>query len=120
MDVIEESIEGVGAFGAMGTVESAPAGLNHHDVLVERFAVFAAEPDCYRSGLLWAAAAAIHAGTTVLGLVLLEAPTTCIGELHRLTGSSGPAALLSLLLQKIKPRTFYQGLFLWLMLLQFS
>lgn len=57
----------------MGTVVSALAGLDHHDVLVEGLAILAAELDTDGSGVVRGAAAAIHTGTTVLWPVLLEA-----------------------------------------------
>lgn len=64
----------------MGTVVSALARLNHHDVLVEGLAIFAAELDTDGSGVMGGAASAIHTGSTVLGPVLLEARTAGIGE----------------------------------------
>ncbi len=48
-------------------VVGALAGLDHHDVLVEGLAVLAAELDADGAGLLWAAAAAVHAGAQYLG-----------------------------------------------------
>lgn len=97
VDVIEESVEWVGGFIGMRTVEVALAGFNHHHILVEGLAIFTAEldPDC--SGLLRTAAPPIHAGTTILGPELLQTGATRIGELDQLTGFLGPAALLSLL-----------------------
>ncbi len=99
MDVIEESVEGVGGFVAMGAVVGALAGLDHHDVLVEGLAVLAAELDADGAGLLWAAAAAVHAGAAVPGAVLLQAGASGVGELHWLHGLLGPVAFLSLLLR---------------------
>lgn len=98
MDVIEESVEGVGCLIGMGTVEGALAGLDHHDVLVEGLAIFAAELDPDGAGLLGAAAAAIHAGSAVLGPVLLEAGAASIGKLDCLGGLLCPVALLAFLL----------------------
>lgn len=97
MDVIEESVEGVGGVVAMGAVVGALAGLDHHDVLVEGLAVLAAELDADGAGLLRAAAAAVHAGAAVPGAVLLQAGASGVGELHRLHGLLGPVAFLSLL-----------------------
>lgn len=99
MDVVEESVEGVGAVIAMGAVVSALAGLDHHDVLVEGVAILAAELDVDGAGLLWTAAAAIHAGAAVSDAVLLQAGASSVGELHRLHGLLGPVAFLSLLLR---------------------
>lgn len=99
MDVVEESVEGVGAVIAMGAVVSALAGLDHHDVLVEGVAILAAELDADGAGLLWTAAAAIHAGAAVSDAVLLQAGASGVGELHRLHGLLGPVAFLSLLLR---------------------
>lgn len=104
VDVIEESVEGVGCLIGMGTVEGALAGLDHHDVLVEGLAILAAELDPDGAGLLGAAAAAIYAGSAVLGPVLLEAGAACIGELHCLGGLLCPVALLSFLLTENKER----------------
>lgn len=82
MDVVGEAVEGVGGFVGMGTVVGALAGLDHHDVLVEGLAVLAAELDADGSCVVGAAAAAVHAGPTVPGLVLLEAGAAGVGELH--------------------------------------
>ncbi len=99
MNVIEESVEGVGGVVALGAVVGALAGLDHHDVLVEGLSILAAELDADGAGLLWAAAAAIHAGAAVPGPVLLQAGASGVGELHRLHGLLGPVAFLSLLLR---------------------
>lgn len=98
MDVVEESVEGVGGFVGMGTVEGAFAGLDHHDVLVEGLSVLTAELDPDGAGLLGGTAAAVHTGSTVLGPVLLQAGAAGIGELLSLGRLLGSAALLSLLL----------------------
>lgn len=103
VDVIGEAVEGVGGFVGMGTVVGALAGLDHHDVLVEGLAVLAAELDTDGSGVMGAAAAAVHAGSAVLGPVLLQAGATSVGELHWLAGLLGSAALLSFL-QKNKQK----------------
>lgn len=97
VDVVGEAVEGVGGFVGMGTVVSALAGLDHHDVLVEGLAILAAEldPDC--SGVVGAAAAPVHAGSAVLRPVLLQAGAAGVGELHWLTGLLGSATLLSFL-----------------------
>lgn len=97
VDVIGEPVEGVRGFVGMGTVDGALAGLDHHDVLVEGLSVLAAELDPDGPGVLGAAAAAVHTGTTVLGPVLLQAGTSCIGELDSLAGLFGSVALLSFL-----------------------
>lgn len=97
VDVVGEAVEGVGGFVGMGTVVGALAGLDHHDVLVEGLAVLAAELDADGSGVVGAAAAAVHAGAAVLGPVLLQAGAAGVGELHWLAGLLGSAALLSLL-----------------------
>lgn len=81
----------------MGTVEVALARLDHHDVLVEGLSVLATEFDPDGSGQLGTAAAAVHTGAAVLGPVLLLAGAAGIGELHRLAGLLGSAALLSFL-----------------------
>ena len=81
----------------MGTVEGALAGLDHHDVLVEGLAVLAAELDPDGPGVLGAAAAAVDAGATVPGPVLLQAGTAGIGELDSLAGLLGSVTLLSFL-----------------------
>lgn len=95
VDVIGEAVKGVGGFVGMGTVVGALAGLDHHDVLVEGLTVLAAELDTDGSGVMGAAAAAVHTGSAVLGPVLLQAGATSIGELHWLAGLLGSAALLS-------------------------
>lgn len=97
MDVIGEAVEGVGGFIGIRTVVSALAGLNHHDVLVEGLAVLTAELDADGSGVVRAAAAPVHAGSAVLGPVLLQAGAAGVGELNRLTGLLGSAAFLSFL-----------------------
>lgn len=97
VDVVGEAVEGVGGFVGMGTVVGALAGLDHHDVLVEGLAILTAELDADGSGVVGAAAAAVHAGSTVLGPVLLQAGAASVGELHRLAGLLGSAALLSFL-----------------------
>lgn len=97
MDVVGEAVEGVGGFVGVGTVVGALAGLDHHDVLVEGLAVLAAELDADGSGVVGAAAAAVHAGAAVLGPVLLQAGAAGVGELHRLACLLGSAALLSFL-----------------------
>lgn len=61
VDVVEESVERVGCIIAIAAVVGALAGLDHHDVLVEGVAILAAEFDTDGAGLLWTAAAAIHA-----------------------------------------------------------
>lgn len=98
VDVIEESVEGIGCFIGMGTVEGALAGLDHHDILVEGLAILTAELDPDGAGLLGAAAAAIHAGSAVLGSVLLEAGAASIGEFDCLRRLLCPVALLAFLL----------------------
>lgn len=97
MDVIGEVVERVGGFVGLWTVVSALAGLDHHDILVESLAVLTAElhPDC--SGVMGAAAAAIHAGSAGPGSVLLQAGATSVVELHWLAGFLSSAALLSFL-----------------------
>lgn len=97
VDVIGEAVERVGGFVGMGTVVGALAGLDHHDVLVEGLAVLAAELDPDGSGVVGAAAAPVHAGSAVLGPVLLQAGAAGVGELHWLTGPLGSATLLSFL-----------------------
>lgn len=97
MDVVGEAVEGIGGFVGMGTVVGALAGLDHHDVLVEGLAVLTAELDADGSGVVGAAAAAVHAGSAVPGSVLLQAGAAGVGELHRLARSLSSAALLSLL-----------------------
>lgn len=97
VDVVGEAVERVGGFVGMGTVVGALAGLDHHDVLVEGLAILAAELDAYGSGVVGAAAAAVHAGSAVLGPVLLQAGAAGIGELHWLAGLLGSAAPLSFL-----------------------
>lgn len=97
VDVVGEAVEWVGGLVGMGTVVGALAGLDHHDVLVEGLAVLAAELDPDGSALVGAAAAPVHAGAAVLGPVLLQAGAAGVGELHRLTGLLGSAALLSFL-----------------------
>lgn len=97
MDVVGEAVEGVGGFVGMGTVVGALAGLDHHDVLVEGLAVLAAELDADGSGIVGGAAAAVHAGSAVLGPVLLQTGAAGVGELHGLAGLLCSAALLSLL-----------------------
>lgn len=84
VDVVGEAVEGVGGLVGMGTVVGALAGLDHHDVLVEGLTVLAAELDADGSGVVRAAAAAVHTGAAVLGPVLLEAGAAGVGELHRL------------------------------------
>lgn len=97
VDVVGQAVEGVGGFVVMGTVVGALAGLDHHEVLVEGLAVLAAELDADGSGVVGAAAAAVHAGSAVLGPVLLQAGAAGVGELHWLAGLLGSAALLSFL-----------------------
>lgn len=97
VDVVGEAIEGIGGFVDMGAVVGALAGLDHHDVLVEGLAVLAAELDADGSGVMGAAAAAVHAGSAVPGPVLLQAGAAGVGELHWLAGLLGSAALLSFL-----------------------
>lgn len=97
VDVVGEAVEREGGLVGIGTVVSALARLDHHDVLVEGLAVLAAELDPDGSGLVGAAAAAVHAGAAVLGPVLLQAGAAGVGELHRLAGLFGSAALFSLL-----------------------
>lgn len=97
VDVVGEAVEGIGGFVGMGTVVGALAGLDHHDVLVEGLAVLTAELDADGSGVVGAAAAAVHAGSAVPGSVLLQAGAAGVGELHRLARSLSSAALLSLL-----------------------
>lgn len=97
VDVVGETIEGVRGFVDMRTVVGALAGLDHHDVLVEGLAILAAELDTDGSGVVGAAAAAVHAGSTVSGPVFLQAGAAGIGELHWLAGLLCPAALLSFL-----------------------
>ncbi|CAG5863519.1 unnamed protein product, partial [Menidia menidia] len=92
-----DAVKGVGGFVGVGTVVSALAGLNHHDVLVEGLAVLAAELDPDGSGVVGAAAAAVDTGSTVSRSVLLQARTAGIGELDWLAGFLGSAALLSFL-----------------------
>lgn len=99
MDVVEESVEGVGGIVALGAVVGALAGLDHHDVLVEGLAVLAAELDADGAGRLRAAAAAVHAGAAVPGAVLLQAGASGVRELHRLHGLLGPVAFLPFLLK---------------------
>lgn len=100
MDVVKETVIGVGGLVGVGAVEGAFAGLNQHHVLVEGLAVLAAELDAHCAGLLWAAAAAVHARAAVPGFVLLKAGAACIGELYCLSGLLGPVALLSFLFQR--------------------
>lgn len=100
VDVVGEAVEGVGGFVGMWTVVGALAGLDHHDVLVEGLAILAAELDADGSGVVGAAAAAVHAGSAVLGPVLLQAGAAGIGELHRLARLLGSAAFLSFLQRK--------------------
>lgn len=97
VDVVGEAIEGVGGFVDMGAVVGALAGLDHHDVLVESLAVLTAELDADGSGVMGAAAAAVHTGSAVPGPVLLQAGAAGVGELHWLAGLLGSAALLSFL-----------------------
>jgi len=97
VDVIGESVEGIGGLVGVGTVVSALAGLDHHDVLVEGLTVLTAELDTDGSGVMGTAAASIHTGPAVLGPVLLQAGAASIGELHWLAGLLGSAALLSFL-----------------------
>lgn len=82
VDIVGEAVEGVGGFVGMGAVVGALAGLDHHDVLVEGLAVLAAELDTDGSGVVRAAAAAVHAGSAVFGPVLLQAGAAGVGELH--------------------------------------
>lgn len=100
MDVVGEVIEGVGGFVDMRAVVGALAGLDHHDVLVEGLTVLAAELDADSSGVMRAAAAAVHAGAAVLGPVLLQAGAAGVGELYWLAGLLGSTALLSFLQRK--------------------
>lgn len=81
----------------MGTVVRALAGLNHHDVLVEGLAIFAAELDPDGSGVMGGAASAVHTGSTVLGPVLLQTRATGICEFHWLAGLLCSAALFAFL-----------------------
>lgn len=104
MDVVGEVIEGVGGFVDVRAVVGALAGLDHHDVLVEGLTVLAAELDADSSGVVRAAAAAVHAGAAVLGPVLLQAGAAGVGELYWLAGLLGSAALLSFLQRKKKTR----------------
>lgn len=104
VDVVGEAVEGVGGFVDMRAVVGALAGLDHHDVLVEGLTVLAAELDADGSGDVRAAAAAVHAGAAVLGPVLLQAGAAGVGELHRLAGLLGPAALLPFLHRKKEGR----------------
>lgn len=97
VDVIGQAVERVGGFVGMGTVVGALAGLDHHDVLVEGLAILAAELDADGSGVVWAAAAPVHARAAVLGPVLLEAGAAGVGELDWLAGLLGSAAFLSFL-----------------------
>lgn len=97
MDVVGEVVEGVGGFVDMRAVVGALAGLDHHDVLVEGLTVLAAELDADGPADVRAAAAAVHAGAAVLGPVLLQAGAVGVGELHRLAGLLGSAALLPFL-----------------------
>lgn len=97
VDIIGEAVEGKGGFVGIGTVVSALAGLNHHDVLVKGFTVLTAELDSDGSRIVGAAAAAVNAGSAVLGSVLLQAGAASVGELNWLAGLLGSAALLSFL-----------------------
>lgn len=97
VDVVGEAIEGVGGFVDMRAVVGALAGLYHHDVLVEGLSILAAELDADGSGVVGAAAAAVHTGSAVPGPVLLQAGAASVGELHWLAGLLGSAALLSFL-----------------------
>lgn len=97
MDVIEEPVKGVGGLVGMGAVEGALAGLDQHHVLVEGLAILATELNAHCAGLLWATAAAVHAGAAVLGSVLLQAGAACIGEFHCLSRLLGSVAFLSFL-----------------------
>lgn len=81
MDVIGKAVEGVGGFVDMGTVVSALAGLDHHRLLVESLAVLAAELDLDGPGVVGAAAAAVHARSTISGPVLLHTGAAGVGEL---------------------------------------
>jgi len=97
VDVIGEAVEGIGGLVGVGTVVGALAGLDHHDVLVEGLAIFAAELDTDGSGVVGAAAASVNTGPAVLRPVLLQARAASIGKLHWLAGLLGSAALLSFL-----------------------
>lgn len=97
MDVVGEAVGGVRGFVGVWTVVGALAGLDHHDVLVEGLAVVAAELRPDGSGVVGAAAAAVHAGATVPGSVLLHAGAAGVGELRWLAGLFGSAALFSFL-----------------------
>lgn len=97
VDVIGEAVGGVQGFVGVWTVVGALAGLNHHDVLVEGLAVVAMELHPNGSGVMWAAAAAIHARSTVSGSVLLHAGAAGVGELRWLAGLFGSATLFSFL-----------------------
>lgn len=97
VDVIGEAVEGIGGFIGIRTVVSALAGLDHHDVLVKGLAVITAELDSDGSRVMGAAAAAVNAGSTVLGSVLFQAGAASIGELNWLAGLLCSAALLSFL-----------------------
>lgn len=104
VDVVGEAVEGIGSFIDIGAIVGAFAGLDHHDVLVEGLAILAAELDTHGSGDMGAAAAAIHAGSAVLGPVLLQAGAASIGELHWLARLLGSATLLSFLQSNKKGR----------------
>lgn len=100
VDVIEEPVKGVGGLVSVGAVEGALAGLDQHHVLVEGLAILAAELDPHCAGLLWATAAAVHAGAAVLRPVLLQTGTASIGEFYGLIRLLGSVALLSFLFQR--------------------
>lgn len=97
MDVVEESVKGVGGLVGLGAVEGALAGLDQHHILVEGFAVLAAEFNAHCARLLWATAASVHARAAVPGSVLLQAGAACVGEFHCLRRLLGSVALLSFL-----------------------
>lgn len=97
MNVIEQSVEGKGCLVGMRAVVVASAGLDHHDVLGKRLPIFAAEPHLHSPGLLRRAAAAVHAGTAVLGPVFLHTRTSSVSKLDRFRGFLGLAAFLALL-----------------------
>lgn len=97
VNVIEQPVEGEGSLVGMRAVVVASAGLYHHDVLGKHFTVFAAEPHLHSPGLLRRAAAAVHAGTAVLGPVFLHTRTSSVSKVNRFGGLLGLAAFLALL-----------------------
>lgn len=72
MDVIEQSVVREGVV-CVRTVVVASTGLDHHDVLRERFAIIAAEADLHSPGLLRSTTPPIHTRATVFGTILLDA-----------------------------------------------